>query len=379
MTASLHDYRLVFVGPAEGQTAVGDYSEDFVNAVRPHFGEVVECRTAAPGADGVADIRRQRRAVAQLVAAGPRGRVLVHAELAAGGLVPFWAIAGLRGIPVTATVHDPPQGIWWPARTRFMAEHRLLFHAVHYPLRPLSEKIEGMVNGRRTLFALTDMGRQSIERVYPNAHAIYVPHLVRNRPTIRPAQERPRAVGFFGHVYRGKGFEQVARIRELLPEDITIRVAGRGTESLPRAAGIEVVGAIDGADEDAFFESIRAVVVPYGKRHFYAETWPASGVVAHATAYRTPVVCTDYGSLAELDEGAGAMVVRVNGDGRATDTDTVAAELASAIKALVNDRARLTELGEHSEKTRQSRSAPRTAEAFVAGWTEMLALRADGG
>jgi glycosyltransferase involved in cell wall biosynthesis len=374
MTAVLADYRLVFVGPAKGQTAVGDYSESFVAAVRPYFADVVECRTASPGADSVADIRRKRQVVRRLVDSGAPGRVLVHAELAGGGLVPFWTTAGLPGIPVTATVHDPPQGIWWPARTRFMANHRLIFHAIHYPMRPVSRALEGVVNGRRTLFALTETGRRSIEQTYPRTRAVYVPHIVADRPTIRPAQDRPRAVGFFGHVYRGKGFEQIARVRQALPDDVGIRVAGRGTESLPRMDGIEIVGAVDGRAEDDFFESVRAIVAPYGKRHFYAETYPASGVVAHATAYRTPVVCTDYGSLAELDDKVGALLVRCG----LARPDVVASELAAAISSLVENRALLTELGEYAEKTRQARSAPHIAESFAAAWADMLTERSEG-
>jgi glycosyltransferase involved in cell wall biosynthesis len=180
---------------------------------------------------------------------------------------------------------------------------------------------------------------------------------------------RPKAIGFFGHVYRGKGFDLVSQIRAGLPDDIAIRVAGRGTESLPRADGIEIVGGVDGPTEDAFFESIQALVVPYGKRLWYDETYPASGVMAHATANRTPIVCTDYGSLAELDEKTGAIVVRTG----TTESEAVAKNLMTAITSLLNDPARLTELGEYSEKTRQARSGARTAEAFAAAWSELLA------
>jgi glycosyltransferase involved in cell wall biosynthesis len=368
MAAALNQYRLVYVGPADGETAVGDYAEDFIKAVRPHFGEVAERRTPGPGGDGVRDILGHRRAVAELVRQGPPGRVLVHAELAGGGISPFWSIAGLRDVPVSATIHDPPQGVWWPARTRFLSEHRLLNHGIHYPLRSLSRAIEGAVYRERSLFVMSEIGRRSIEQRYPHLHPIHVPFLVRDRPVIRPAQERPKAIGFFGLVYRGKGFEQIARIREGLPDDILIRVAGRGTESLPRADGIDIIGPVDGPDEDAFFESIRALVVPYGKRHWQDETYPASGTVAHAMAYRTPVVCTGYGSLAELDEKTGTLVVLPEGN----EKDAVATSLVAAISSLLNDRARLTELGEHSEKTRQARSGPRIAEAFVAAWSALL-------
>ncbi|MEU0495619.1 glycosyltransferase [Mycobacterium sp. NPDC006124] len=368
MGANLAEYRLVYVANANGVTAVGDYAENLVRAVRPHFGEVVECRTGGPGDDTVRGLWQLRKQVVAAVAEGPPGRVLVHAELSAGALAPFWSTAGLNAIPTTATIHDPPQGVWWPARTAFLARHRLLMHGLHYPLRPLSRAIEGAVSGRRTLFALTETGRRSIQEMYPHTQTHHITHLVAERPRIRPAQERPKAVGFFGMVYRGKGFEQIARIRAQLPSDVVIRIAGRGTESLPRAEGIEIVGGVDGPDEDAFFESIRAVVVPYGKRHFYADTYPASGVVAHATAYRTPVVCTAYGSLAELDETRGALVVKPDG----VETFGLPSNFASELNLLISDSARLTALAENSDREREANLAPRAADAFAAAWSRML-------
>jgi glycosyltransferase involved in cell wall biosynthesis len=367
--ADLKEYRLVFVAPARGKTAVGDYAEDFITPVRQHFGEVVEVRCGSPAEDGVADARRARKAVRDAVSTAPGRRVLVHAELAAGGFVPFWSIVGLRGVPVTATIHDPPQGVWWPWSTRLLHRSRLLFHGVHFTSQKVTTAFEGRVYAGRTLVALTDTGRWSIEQRYPHISAVHIPHIVRDRPTIRPAQERPKAIGFFGHVYRGKGFEQIEGICRHLPDDVLIRIAGRGTETLPRQDGIEVLGAVDGPEEDAFFESVRAIVVPYGKRHWQDVTYPASGVVAHAMAYRTPIVTTGYGSLAELDTKAGAIVVPVDH----AQPDSVATALAQAISQLVDDRARLTELGEYAEKTRQERSGPRTAEAFAAVWSRILA------
>ncbi len=174
----------------------------------------------------------------------------------------------------------------------------------------MSRALEGRVHGDRTLFALTETGRRSIERTYPRTHTAYIPHLVRERPDIEPAQDRPKAVGFFGLVYRGKGFEQIAEIRAAAARrhrDPGRRPRHRGVA--PRPTGIEILGGVDGAAEDAFFDSVRAIVVPYGKRHFYAETYPASGVVAHAMAYRTPVISTGYGSLAELTPEHGVVAV----------------------------------------------------------------------
>ncbi|MGV0850951.1 glycosyltransferase [Mycolicibacterium phlei] len=369
--ADLRDYRLIYVGPADGETAVGDYSENLLPALRRHFGEVVERRTLAPGKETARDVLAHRRFVKEQVAQSPPGRVLVHAELAAGGISPFWATAGLRGVPATATVHDPPQGIWWPARTKFLAEHKLLMHGLHYPARPVSRVIEGIVNGRRTIFALSEIGRLSIEMTYPRTKTAYVPYLVCDRPAIKPAPLRPKAVGFFGLVYRGKGFEQIARIRRELPEDILIRVAGRGTEALPKQDGVEILGAVEGPDEDAFFESVRAIAIPYGKRHFYAETYPASSVAAHALAYQTPIVCTGYGSLAEFSEDTGAVVVPMG----TTYPQTLPAGFSAAIESLLNDEERLTRLARNADRVRQERSAERTAAAFAKEWSHMLDRR----
>lgn len=367
----LKQYRLIYVGPGYGETAVGDYAENLLPALRSHFGEVVERRTLAPGKETLRDIREHRRFVKEQVAQGPPGRVLVHAELAAGGISPFWSTAGLRDAAVTATVHDPPQGIWWPARTKFLAQHKLLMHGLHYPLRPVSRVVEGFVNGDRTIFALSEIGRLSIEMTYPRTRPVYVPYLVCDRPTIKPAHERPKAVGFFGLVYRGKGFEQIARIRRELPNDITIRVAGRGTEALPRQEGVEILGAVEGPDEDAFFESVRAIAIPYGKRHFYAETYPASSVAAHALAYQTPIVCTGYGSLAEFDEDTGAVVVPMG----TTYPQTLPAGFSGEIESLLNDEQRLTRLARNADRVRRERSAERTAAAFAAEWSRMLERR----
>jgi len=368
MAVDLKDYRLIYVGPRNHVTAIGDYTEDLVAALRSHFGDVAEVRVSGPGDETWADVRRVRRQVRDLVAGWPAGRVLVHSEIGCGMLSPFWSIAGLAGIPVTLTVHDPPQALWFTARTRFVARHKLLMHGFHYPLRPLSRWLEGRVNGRRDIFALSRTGQASIDRVYPNTHTHYVPYRVAEKATVKPAEDRPKAIGFFGLVYRGKGFDQIAQIRRDLPDDILIRVAGRGTEALPKMAGVEIVGGVDGAEEDAFFESVRAIVIPYGKRHFYADTFPASSVAAHALAYRTPIIATGYGSLAEFDADTGAVVVPM-GSG---DPNALPPGFTDAIASFVNDEARVTELGKAADRTRAERSTPRTAEAFAQAWSQIL-------
>jgi hypothetical protein len=79
-------------------------------------------------------------------------------------------------------------------------------------------------------------------------------------------------------------------------------------------------------------------------------------------------VCTDYGALAEFGTETGALVVPMGGG----DPTALPPDFASQIASLINDRGRLTELGCNADRTRQERSAPRIAEAFVQAWSEML-------
>lgn len=369
MAHSLADVRLVYVGPHAGAGGVGDYAQQFLDAVRGLFGSVVEYRHGGPGEDGVADLRRHRRAVTELINSPYPGPTLVHAELSGGAVTPFWAIAGRRDVAVSATVHDPPRLIWWPWRTRFMAGHRLVNHGVHLPLQVVSHRVERSVASGLQLFSLTDSGAQALAAAYPRARVARAPHIAPVRRTVRPVQQRPLAVGFFGLVYRGKGFELIGRIRESLRDDVAIRVAGRGTEGLPPVPGIDILGGVEGEDEDAFFESVRAVVVPYGRRTFYGPAYPSSAVVTHALGYGTPVICSDHGALGDLDERHGALVVRAPG------TDPSVRQFCSAIDHLVDNHERLDTLAANAIAERDRRSPQRVAQTYAEQWSTLVRSR----
>lgn len=371
MAGSLAGVRLIYLGPRDGAGGVGDYAQQFLDAVRPLFGAVVEYRHGGPGEDGVADLRRHRRAVGTLIDEPYPGPTLVHAELSGGAVTPFWAIAGRRDVALSATVHDPPNLIWWPWRTRFMANHRLVNHGVHVPLQAVSRRVERSVAAGLQLFSLTDSGARSLASAYPRARVARVPHIAPVRRAVTPAPQRPLAVGFFGLVYRGKGFELIGRIRELLSDDVAIRVAGRGTEQLPSVPGIDIVGGVEGADEDAFFESVRAVVVPYGRRTFYGPAYPSSAVVTHAIGYGTPVICSDHGALVDLDQRHGAVVVRVP----STDSTGGVEQFCWAIDYLVKDSERLHQLGANAILERDRRSPQRVAQAYAEHWSRMVGTR----
>lgn len=350
---SLSDVRLVYVAPRSGVGGVGDYADDFADAVRPYFREVVEYRHDGPGSDSVRDILRHRRAIRALV--DDPERTIVHCELSGGSVVPFWATSNLVDVDVTATVHDPPGLVWWPARTKFLASQKVLNHGLHYPLRFLWRRLERAVAAERTLFALTKAGADSLAAEYPEANAKASTLFVPVRPDLTPAEERPMAVGLFGLVYRGKGFDQIQQLRDRLPRDIAIRVAGRGTEDLPPVDGVEIVGEVNDADEDAFFASIRALVVPYGRRTIYGDAYPASSVVTRAIAYQTPIVAMKYGALAESDGGA----VVVDGDIEA---------IADATATAVTDTEALRRLRREVEALRQANTPELVVEDFLSEW-----------
>ena len=60
MTVDLRDFRLIYLAPRTEVGAVGYYADNFVAAIRSHFGDVVEHRHGGPGDDGVSDLRRER-------------------------------------------------------------------------------------------------------------------------------------------------------------------------------------------------------------------------------------------------------------------------------------------------------------------------------
>jgi polysaccharide biosynthesis protein PslF len=351
--------RLVYIAPEAGSSGVGDYASDFAAAIRPHVGELVQVRHPGPGGETLGSVLRQRRELRRLLRRGDRPTI-VHAEQSGGALLPFWGPLGLRARVSSATVHDPPLGVWFPLRTRLLARHRLLGHAVNLPLSLLAGPLERRVDAGRHLFALSRLGGERLAGTMRRSTISTTWLFVPQRPALPPVPERPLAVGLFGYVYRGKGFDALAALRRALDPAIAIRVAGRGTDRLPALDGVEVLGAVDGAAEDAFFASIRMLLVPYTPRVVYGRVaTPAASTVSRAVAYRTPVLALRHGALAELEEDGGAIVV-----------DGGPAELASAAAAALADGRRLRELEAQSAALARRRSAAEIAADFVRAWED---------
>ncbi|WP_267626356.1 glycosyltransferase [Gordonia sputi] len=173
---------------------------------------------------------------------------------------------------------------------------------------------------------------------------------------------RPRAVGLFGIVYRGKGFERIARIREVLPDDIEIRIAGRGTESIPSSPGVTVLGTLDEDELAGFFGSIQALLMPYGRRSPYGIAYPASGVAARSISHQTPYIATDHGALGELGAEGGAIVVP-------GESEDLAGLMARQAAQLLDDPAQLGTLHDQLVRMCKERTPKQIAELLVDTWS----------
>lgn len=358
----LRGARLVYIAPESGSGGVGDYATDFVEAVRPHLGSVVEIRHGAPGSLTLRELLAQRASLRRLVAEPGAPDTIVHAEQSGGGILPFWAPYRLRVGANTATVHDPPLAVWFPLRTRLLARHRLLGHAVNFPLSLVGGLLESRVNAGRHLFALSRTGAAALDSVMTRSTVSAASMVVPERVPLPAVADRPAAIGLFGYVYRGKGFESLRMLRESLDDDILIRVAGRGTAELPGIPGVEVLGEVEGPQEDAFFASIRMLVVPYTARTVYfREALPAASTVTRAFAYRTPVLCTRQGALRELADDGG--VLQVDGGAQA---------LAFAANSAVWDSELLGRLESETAILGAQRTADAVVDSFLRVWSVRL-------
>lgn len=357
MTA-LSDRRLVYVAPRSAASGVGDYADDFVAAVRPHVGDVVEVRFGPPRGDRCIDIWRHRREVRRAVAQAGPDHTIVHCEMSGGSLAAFWATRGVRAAVLSATLHDPPRPIWFPFLTRLVGRSAHVSYGLHRPLDPLTARLERRAMRRFALFALSTPGVEILdrERIGASHHLSHL--IIPRRAPITPVIDRPRAVGLFGHVYRGKGFGALAEFRAALDPAIAIRVAGRGTEELDPIDGVEILGEVNGPDEDAFFASISALLLPYEHRFVYGhEVAPASSVLARAMAYATPAVCSDVGEFGVIAAAGGCLAVDGGGG-----------ELAAAAQALLADDDRLRAAADGVVAYRETQTVDAAIAPYLAAW-----------
>jgi glycosyltransferase involved in cell wall biosynthesis len=364
-SAALSNTRLIYVAPAIGHGGVGDYAADFLAALKPHFKEVTEFWVDAGPGESARDVIRNVRRIRALAHAHLQdGPTIVHFEQSGASLTPFWGMMLPREIPVTATIHDPPHPVWWPFTTRTVLRHRLLHHAVHYPLRSVSNALQRKASDGRILIALTSIGAQQSRLHLPNADVRATRHFIPPRPTVAPLTARPLAVGLFGYLYKAKGFDKIKQLRAHLDDDVEIVVAGRGTEALPDEPGVTVLGEVTGPEEDRFFERIRCLIVPYSKGNPYGRVYAASGAIARSYSYGTPVMCNLDGALPEIASEGGA--IGVDGD---------IAEFARRANTVVRDEEMLRKLADEVAVLQAERTAAKCAIPFLDAWAQIAVGR----
>lgn len=349
--------RLVVLAPRPGSSGPAYYADRLLAEVGPAVAEVVEVRHGAAGEDTWADVRAVRDRVRAVLARPGGHRTVLHAELSGGAVAGFWSLADHPGVRRTATVHDPPRPVSFPARTAFVARHRVLHGLVHRVPERAHLALERRVTRGVAAVALSPVGAHRTRELGMFAEVtegqLFVPEAA---PLPRPAG-RPRAVGLFGHVYRGKGFEELARIRAGLPEDVVVRVAGRGTESLPRLAGVEVLGGLADDELAAFFGSVRLLLLPYHPtRRGTLQPVPASLAHLTALAHDTPVLATPtLQTTALAEEGALRLAADVDG-------------LARLAARTVDDTASLEALLAEARAWRSGRSAAAAVAPYLRLW-----------
>lgn len=355
---------LILVAPRAGSGGVGDYAQEFISAAVPLFSSFREIRTGGPGHVGLRDLVRNRMKLAkeikEALAAGP---AVIHFELSAASLGPFWLLAGRpRGLVATATVHDPPRAVWWPFLTTSVARSKVVHHGIHLPLRPLTKRLERLLLRDTTLFALSSVGAAALREAFPRCRVVSAHHFVPARTALKPTFERPLAVGLYGHATKGKGFDRLLELRRELPPEVEICVAGRGTENLPPVPGVTILGAVEGPKEDAFFESVRAILLPYNKTsRFYGNILPASGVASRAFAYRTPVIGFDSGTLGEASRAGGLIAVPAS-----------VKVLADVAYKTITNEAELESLEDQIRDLQKEREVRQVAAPFVAHWKDVI-------
>ena len=361
---------LILVAPRASSGGVGDYAEEFIAAAVPLFSSFREIRTAGPDNVGLLDLFRDRirlsREIRKSLVTGP---VVVHFELSAASLSPFWLLAGRsRDIVTTATVHDPPRAVWWPFRFKLVAKSKVIHHGIHLPLRPISARLERWLLRDAALFALSEVGARALRETFPACRVLSARHFVPSRAALKPTFERPLAVGLYGHASKGKGFDRLLELRRELPPEVEICVAGRGTEKLPPIPGVTILGGVEGPKEDAFFESVRAILLPYNKTsRYYGNILPASGVASRAFAYRTPVIGFDSGTLGEASKAGGLLVVPAS-----------VRALADVAYRTITNKAELEHLEDQIGELQKERGVRQAVAPFVTYWKDVVSKPSEG-
>lgn len=333
--------RLVLVAPRTGSCGPAYYVDRLLEELRPRVAEVVELRHGPAGEETWRSVRDVRRRVAGVLSTPSPHRTVLHAELSGGSIAGFWCLAAHPEVARTATVHDPPRPVWYPFRTSFVGRHRLLQAGVHRVPERAVRRLERSRLAGTGAVVLSPLGAAATRDVGLLGEVREGRLLVPHAPPMPPPAARPAAVGLFGHLYKGKGFELLGELRAALHPGIAIRVAGRGTEELPALPGVEVLGEVADAALEDFFASVRLALLPYTRTSLGGVApLPASLTHLTALAHDTPVLALPTAQMNALAESGG---VRVLPDIRtlAAEASRVAGDPSALQELLAEARAHL--------------------------------------
>jgi glycosyltransferase involved in cell wall biosynthesis len=305
---------VLFVAPRAGSGGVGDFAESALSAISlQDLGEPIsQIRSKGPGGDSVRDVFSFLRELRNFERVHGQSYVL-HCEFSAGSIAPFWLGTLSRSRHKVGVVHDPQRAVWWPLRTKLVARSKWLNHAIHLPLRGFWGRFERLCLRNFFFITLTKAGQVLVSNHFKTENVFQTPHFV-FAANAGPRRKKLGNIGFYGHFYKSKGFEFAPYFRKSIPETVKIIVAGRGTEALSQFPGISYLGSLNDEQQEAFFQNLDLLVLPYNRNSVYGEFAPASGALARAISFGVPVAGLESPGIAEF-QSSGAVAISASVEG----------------------------------------------------------------
>jgi glycosyltransferase involved in cell wall biosynthesis len=232
----------------------------------------------------------------------------------------------LKGLaPRTLWIHDEPtsgtaqqilQSLWWRRRTARIACG--IIENIWHPPRRLSGLRQRLYVRRidRLLACSTEAAQ-----VFRHTYGVpAMPYEVSFLPICDYRTERTRkgpgfVLGFAGRICPEKGWRVLIESMKGLPEDVTLRIGGKGPEDaeLQQAiqspglgSRVQLLGVVSRGDLPAFYAGIDALVVPSLTTPRWKEQLGA--VIPEAMSAGVPVIGSSSGAIPEAIGEAGVVV-----------------------------------------------------------------------
>jgi glycosyltransferase involved in cell wall biosynthesis len=272
---------------------------------------------------------------------------VVHAELGAGRLSEFYALAALAALPsrpaLSATVHAPDRLVWRPVQGLALWAQkqawvpRPVAEALVSLASPLTLRAERRLARQLDGIAVhTQLGAQRLTRrlrLRPERLSV-IPHGVIGLPTKPLPPLEPLRLMYFGFIHKGKGIEDlidaVGRLRAKHPDlagRVRLCIAGGSAPDVPQASGRAYLQAlrarverrgittqvdweldVDERDLPDLIQRHHLVVLPHREpRRFWGRACGSSGALAWALACGRGVITSNARAFPEeMAQGIGA-------------------------------------------------------------------------